>query len=503
MALLSVLLGCHRTTRSRDELTVLALSQPEHLDPRFPEDSLGANIGRLVYRSLLESDPRTFLPRPSLADSLTWVNPTHLRVTLRPGITFHHGLTLSADDVVATYQGILDPALGSRLRTTYSRVFQSVSRIDDRTVEFVLHRPDGTVESLLQQPILPAHDARGSELVAAPGRERRFDGAGPLRVLSLGEGQWSLTRREPVADAPSTFRFLSLHDPNTLALRLLHDDADIAEIKPELFSVFENNPHFSVVSAPSVGFTYLGLQCEQPALRDPRVRAAIAHAIDRERLREGRFGRHAVASTGPLAPQHWAYEPAVERRAYDPARARAMLDAAGLRDPSGEAPRMHLVLRVSSQRFAVTVANAVAAMLREVGIDVDVRASELATLIADLRAGRFDLALMTVPDLSDPWGLAFWFHSRSIPSPGNLSAGGNRWRFRSAALDAALDAGGAALGPDARRPHYQLAQRILASELPVIPMWHADVVYAVSNRYTQVVPRGDSYLDFLLNLRRR
>lgn len=481
---------------------MLALAQPEHLDPRFPEDALGANLGRLVYRSLFESDPHTFLPHPALAESLVWIDPTHLRVTLRPGTAFQSGEALTSTDVAATFESILDPARGSRLRTTFARVFQGVSVVDARTVEFALRRPDGTVESLLQQPILRARDARSGEVVASEGAQANFVGAGELSVSALLPGAWTLRRRTHVPGAPDAFRFLSLHDPNTLALRLLHGDADLAEIKPELFAVFENQPGFSVVSAPSVGFTYLGLHCEHPGLRDPRVRAALAHAIDRERLREGRFGRYAVASTGPLPPMHWAYEPSVVRYPYDPARARALLDAAGLVAPPGGV-RARFVLRTSSQRFSVTVAHAIAAMLADVGIDVEVRPSELATLIADLRAGRFDLALATVPDLSDPWGLAFWFHSRSIPSENNPSAGGNRWRFRSDALDAALDAGGSARGPDARRGHYQLAQRILAEGLPVIPMWHADVVYAVSRRFDHVAPRGDGYLDFLLNLRRR
>ena len=54
----------------------------------------------------------------------------------------------------------------------------------------------------------------------------------------------------------------------------------------------------------------------------------------------------------------------------------------------------------------MTVTHAIAEMLREVGIEVDVRPSELASMLTDLRAGRYDLTVLTMPDLSDPWGLA-------------------------------------------------------------------------------------------------
>jgi len=496
------MVGCARPRPSRDVLTVLSLAEPEHIDPRFPEDALGANLGRLVYRGLMQGDPRSFLPRPDLAERITWRDATHLHVTLRSDASFHDGSAVRAADVVATYRGILDPSLGSRLRSTYARVLRSVEARDERTVEFELQRPDGSFESLLQQPILPSRDAGAPELRSGLDAAR-FVGSGPLRVRSLARARWEFARVHPLPGAPSRLRVISLRDPNTLAQRMLHGDGDLAEIKPELFQLFERDRRFEVASAPSAGFTYLGIHCARPSLSDRRVRAAIAHAIDRERLREGKLGRHAVRATGPLPPSHWAYANDVATYPYDPTRARRLLDEAGLVDPPGPAPRVRWVLRVSSQRFAATVAHALAAMLADVGIEVEVRPSEPATLFADLRAGRFDLTFLTVPDLSDPWGLAFWFASSSIPTASAPNAGGNRWRFRSAELDEALEAGASVVGPDARRPHYQRAQRILAQELPVIPLWHADVVFVMSRRYEGLEPRGDGQLDFLLRLRWR
>lgn len=495
--------GCARERPNPDVLTVLTQAEPVHLDPRFPEDALGAALGRLVYRGLMEGDPRTFLPRPAMAERLERIDATHVRAVLREGVSFHDGTRVTARDIAATYGALLDPARGSRLRSTYARVLRRVAVIDERTVEFELHRPDGTFESLLQQPILPARDADGAEMSANAGAEGRFVGSGALRVARISRGRWEFMRVVTRQDAPSRVHVLSLHDPNTLAQRLLHGRGDVAEIKPELFELFEHRSDFVVRSAPSAGFTFLGVRCTAQGLSDRRVRAAIAHAIDRERLREGKLGSHAVASTGPVPPTHWAYEPDVARYAFDPARARTLLDEAGLVDPPGPTPRARWVLRVSSQRFAMTVAQAIASMLGDVGIEVLVRPSELATLLSDLRLGNFDLTFLTVPDLSDPWGLSFWFGSSSIPTAANPGAGGNRWRFRNSALDAALEAGARTIGADARAPHYRLAQRILADELPVVPLWHADVVFVASGRYENLTPRGDGQLDFLLGLTRR
>ncbi len=496
-------LGCANERPTRDVLTVLTQAEPVHLDPRFPEDALGAALGRLVYRGLMEGDPRTFVARPAMAERIERIDSTHVRAVLRSGLTFQGGSRVTARDVAATYESLLNPARGSRLRSTYARVIRGVRATNERTVEFELHRPDGTFESLLQQPILPASDAHGAEIMANPGSEARFVGAGAVRVTRIARGRWEFTRVEARRLAPSRIDFVSLHDPNTLAQRMLHGGGDVAEIKPELFELFEHRSDFSVESAPSAGFTFLGVRCTSPGLSDRRVRAAIAHAIDRERLRVGKLGSHGVASTGPIPPTHWAYEANVARYPFDPARARVLLDEAGLVDPPGPTPRARWVLRVSSQRFAMTVAQAAASMLADVGIEVAVRPSELATLLSDLRQGSFDLTFLTVPDLSDPWGLSFWFGSASIPTPSNPGAGGNRWRFRSGALDATLEAGARSIGADARAPHYRLAQQILAEELPIVPLWHADVVFVASRRYENLTPRGDGQLDFLLGLTRR
>jgi peptide/nickel transport system substrate-binding protein len=478
---------------------VLVPSEPEHLDPRYPGDALGATISRLLYASLLENDPRTFVPRLAAAEALEVVDPGTVRARLRTGLRFHDGTPLTARDVAATYEAVLDPARGSTLRGTYARVFRGVRALDERTIEFALTGSDGTYPSLLQLPIVRARDAAGTEIAAVEGNEARFVGAGPMRVRSLARGAWVLDRVAAVPGRPRSVRFLTMRDPNTLALRLLHGDADVAEVKSELFPLFEGRARFSLASARSVGFTYLGLRNDHPALARREVRHAIAHAIDREALMAGKLGAYAVASTGPLPPTHWAYAANVARYPYDPARARRLLDTV-LPRPAGGGPRTRLVLRATNVRFTMTIARAIAEMLAAVDIDVDVRQSDLAAVLSDLRAARYDLTVLTMPDLSDPWGIAWLFATSSMPSRENPRAGGNRWRYSNPALDAALEAGRRALGPDARRPHYAEAQRILAEDLPVVPLWHADLVYAGGTRVRGLRPRGDGQLDWLLDL---
>jgi peptide/nickel transport system substrate-binding protein len=149
---------------------------------------------------------------------------------------------------------------------------------------------------------------------------------------------------------------------------------------------------------------------------------------------------------------------------------------------------LRLTLRCGSDRFRQSIARAIAAMLSDVGIEVELRPSEVATLIADLNRGRFELTMLEVPEVVEPHVLTWFFGSDHVPGRGK--EGANRWRLRSDTLDAALERGRAHVERAARIDAYREAQRILAQELPIIPLWHEDVVAVRGHEAREVrVPR--------------
>jgi peptide/nickel transport system substrate-binding protein len=222
---------------------------------------------------------------------------------------------------------------------------------------------------------------------------------------------------------------------------------------------------------------------EAPALRDVRVRQALAYGIDRTRLMHVKLGNRARLARGWIAPGHWAFDEGTPEYAYDPDRARALLREASSAAPgerSASPSRLHLTLRCGSDRFRQSIARALGAMWAAIGVDVEIRPSEVATLIADLNRGRFELTMLEVPEVIEPHVLSFFFGSDHVPGAGR--EGANRWRLRSAALDRALESGRVQLDREARKAAYSDVQRILAQELPVIPLWHEDVVAVESQR---------------------
>lgn len=490
LAAFSLLSGCRAAEAPPAEPGALRLvlpTEPLELDPRFVGDAWGLRLSRLVFASLVTIDPETLAVTPDLAERVDVVSASEYRVTLRPGLRFSDGSRLTATDVAATYRGITAPALRSRYARTYARI----SRIDvedDLHLTFVLDGPHASFLTDLELPIIRAIDA-GRRMAETPSG---LVGAGPYRLVGRRVGaidlaanpRWHLGR-------PKVDRILCVvvHDDNTRALRLLGGAADVAvnALPPLLLPLFEGDRAFEVRSAPGPGTTYLGFQTEAEPVRDVRVRRAIAHAIDRDLLVRSKLGSRGAVANGFVPEGHWAHVSDLDAPRYDPAAARRLLDEAGYPDPSGPEPRMRLLLRTATDRFRVSVARAIAAMLRDVGVEVQVRPSESASLFADLNAGRFAMVLMQMPELFEPHLLSWFFASDRIPGPGG--EGANRFRLRDPELDAALEQGRVAAGLADRRAAYDRAQRILARALPAVPLWQEHVTIVARRGLGVSVPR--------------
>jgi len=219
-----------------------------------------------------------------------------------------------------------------------------------------------------------------------------------------------------------------------------------------------------------------------PVLKDVRVRQAIGYAIDRQAIIDYLRRGMAIPATGILPPISWAFDPDAFAFSYDPARARALLDEAGYADPDGEgpAPRLRLTLKMSSNEFNRLQGAVVQENLRAVGIDLEVRTYEFATLFADVLAGSFQMYFLqwTGGAVADPDILRRVFHSDQTPP-----AGFNRGGFSDPRVDRLLDEATTSTGEAQRRLLYNRAQRLIAEQAPYISLWcKTNVIVAQRDR---------------------
>jgi peptide/nickel transport system substrate-binding protein len=485
--------GCSRPSEhDPDALVVMLPRDAEQLDPRFVGDPYGLRVSRLLFGSLVTIDPRTLEVIPDLAESVKAQSPTQFEVRLREGLRFSDGSPLDARDVVATFEGIVDPQLRSRYAHAYRRIAEM--RVSDpRTILFVLREPHATFLTDLELPIVRSEDA--FRRIATPDDPFPI-GAGPYRLVKREPGILEL-RTNPhwhrgTPKYPS-LRLVVIRDDNTRALRMLAGQGDlaIASIPPLLLPIFEDDERFETRSAAGISTMYLGFQTTSPKLDDLRVRRAIGYAIDRELLVRSKYDGLARVTDSWIPHGHWAEVDRLPSQGFDPDQARALLDAAGFSDPPGSEPRMRLVLRTTSDRFRQSVARAIAAMLREVGIEVDVRPSEAATLISDLNRGRFEITLLQVPEVIEPHVLSWFFDSSRIPGP--QSEGANRWRYENEELDRLFEVGRTQIDREQRQAAYVRVQQILARDIPVLPLWQPDTIAVFRRGSSFDVPRDGRF----------
>ena len=148
-----------------------------------------------------------------------------------------------------------------------------------------------------------------------------------------------------------------------------------------------------------------------------------------------------------------------------------MLDEAGYKDPDGDGPlpRLHLSLKISSVEETRLQATVIQQDLARVGIDLDVRSYEFATMYADVIKGNFQMfSLQWVGGaMVDPDILRRVFHSTQTPP-----AGFNRGHYSNPEVDRLLDLAGTATTESERKKYYGEVQKIVADDAPYISIWN-------------------------------
>ncbi len=458
---------------------------PVTLDPRFATDAASTRINRLLYARMVDFDAR-FRPVPSLA-SWEVVRPRLYRFTLVDGMRrFHDGALLEAEDVKATYDSVLDPATASPHRAGLDMIESIVVR-DQRTVDFNLARPDALFPGRLVVGILPAAAiARDHEFSRSPIGSGKFEfvdwrADGNLRIRRLDDGQ--------------VVEFVRVPQPTVRVLKLVRGELDMlqGDVPTELVQWLLDRDDIRVQKQRGTNFAYLGFNMEDPVVGQLRVRKAIAYAIDREAIIRFVMGGAARPASAILTPDHWAGNPQLEAPSFDPKRAIALLREAGY----GPGNPARIVYKTSSDPFRVRLATILQEQLGRVGIEVDLRSYDWGTFYADIKAGRFQMYSLAWVGIKMPDIFKYALHSTSVPP-----AGANRGRFLSDVADKLMDDAENAATLAEQAGYYRQLQEYLLEQLPYVPLWYEDQVFASRDDIVGYSLGRDGNYDGLIEARR-
>ncbi|MBP2674729.1 MAG: appA 1, partial [Deltaproteobacteria bacterium] len=457
--------GCAQKLPIDEGRLVIALpGTPVSLDPRLATDAYGEQLLQMTHASLVRLDAAGN-PVPELAAAWETPDPMTYVFTLRPGATFHDGRPLTSADARDTFSWILDPANRSPHRATYRHIVK-IETPDARTVVFRLSEPFAPFLSTMVRGIVPSGSRAGGYTPPA--------GAGPYRIDDVSpDGEATLSAFDRCVGGPPgiravTVKFIPDSNVRFLELKMGSVNFTLNGVDPDMLPAVERTERLAVEEAPGGNVSYLGFNLRDRALSDPRVRRAIALAIDRDAIVRTIWKGRADVVDSILPAGSWAHEPDLPTLLFDPAQARRLLDEAGFRDGDGAGPlpRLRLTYKTSQNEVRRRVATVIQEQLRQVGILVEIQSLEWGTFYSDVKKGNFQLYGLTWVGIFDPDIYYHAFHSASMPPDG-----ANRGGYANARVDRLTEEARRETSREKRRAMYREVQRILARDLPVFPLW--------------------------------
>ena len=487
---LSLLLLARPVAAEPTQLTIVQPAEATTMDPGRSTQVLTVNYFYNLYDSLTRWDAALQL-QPGLATSWKAVNDITWEFTLRPGVKFHDGSPLTAEDVRATIERNLVP--GKTVVTAGFTTIELVQAASPTLVRVVTRKPD---------PLLPVRMAQmGSQIL--PARLTTDEGAKELARRPIGSGayrfvEWVKDERlvmEANRDwwgwegrPPSVDRVLwkAIPDDFPRLVALEKGDADIVtSVPPDRIRSVAEGRNTRVVSVPSTRTVEFNINSTQPPLSDKRVRQALHYALDVPAIIRSLFAGLGRPLVGGLADTDFGYNPALKPYPYDPARARALLAEAG--SPGGIDVTLHAGMgtMVNDKQLLEVIAD----MWAKVGIRARVAMMEMGArqrMVNERALPPGGLLLINVQStLLDADG-SLW----RILHPTGL--GGRYWagsqpghRFHEVMEQARYN-----LDPKKRKALYVEATQLFDDEKPWLELFQEVIVYGTSKRVT-FRPRPD------------
>lgn len=484
LAISSCTKSCARSSSPNKYINIAVGLPIDTIDPRYATSAIAARVSKLVFAPLFDLS-EDLTPEPFLAITITSLDEKTFKVLLKPNLSFHDGSPLTADDVIYTFGELASKDVASPHADKLNYI-KDIRKESPREIIFELKKPFAPF--LTDICALGIVSKKSCENRSAQCRHE-YNGSGPFKLKTWDTAK-EIVELEPFAQwwegAPqSPLRIRVVRDENTRLLELMGKKTDLVEgdISPQNTIELKKQPHLSVQEVKGLGYSYLAVNVRGPkpidkpgspqyltraALADVKVRNAIAHAIDFDKIIEKIFLGSAQRASGLIPNGHWAKDPDLKPTPYDPKRAEKELDEAGF--PLIKKSRFHVVIATTPNRMRQSIAQLYADYLGKVGIEATVRVKEWGALYQDMKQGNFELFSAIWSPVTEP-DLYYWVHhSASIPKEdGN---GGNRHGYHNTEVDRLIEEGRSIIAPEERKLVYQKIERIMLEELPYIPLWN-------------------------------
>lgn len=470
------------------DLRIGLQEDPDVLDT----DQARTFVGRIVFESLCDKLINTapdlsFVPE--LATEWSWsADGLELTMKLREDVVFHDGTPFNAAAVVANIdrsQNLPESRRKSELASV-----ASVAATGDYEVKFTLKSPDATLLAQLSDRagmmISPtAFTAAGLDFGANPvcsGEYKFVERIEQDRIVLEKFADYYNT------DAYSYDRviFLPIPDTTVRLANLQSGDLDMLErLAPSDLAAVKGDAN--LVAAEAIGIGYQGItvnvgngdRAKTPFGQDKRVRQALSWAIDREVVNQVVFEGAYAPGNQPFPPNSPWYDGSNPVPARDVEKAKALLAEAGLE-------RVTIEMQAANNPVQLQLMQVIQSMAAEAGIDISIKATEFATMLAEQTEGRYESTQVGWSGRTDPDGNIHTFVT--------CEGGQNDSKYCNPEVDNLLNAARTSTDQATRKTSYDAANKILSDELPIIYLYHPTWLWALRSNVTGFVAHPDGMI---------
>ena len=448
-------------------------------DPYFNNTRELVIIGNNVWDGLLFRNLKSGEYEPLLAKSYKWIDNTTLEFELREDVKFHDGSTFDADDVVYTVNFVADPDNGVLTQANVNWM-ASAEKLDQHKVRIKLKEPFPAALAYLAQAVFMMPDGHYDSAPADAQGKKDYGavkpvGTGPYKIDEINAGESIVMSRNEnyIKDGPKgtpaigNLTFRTIKEMNTQVAELLTGGIDwIWDVPKDQAEQLEGMGPVTVKNAKTMRISYLAFDVDGDSgvkyFTDKKVRAAVAHAINRPSIVKNMVGPAAEVIHAACHPDQFGCTQDVPKWDYDPEKAKALLKEAG--HPNG----FEFDIYAYRQR---EFTEAVIGDLAAIGLKANLKFMQYRALRELVWKGETPINHMT-------WG------SNSIPdvsaSTGHFFSGGRDDPAKDPKVVEALEQGNTSTDPEERKAAYQKALSIISGELYWLPMFTYAKYYAFS-----------------------
>ncbi len=472
-------------------IVVASIGDAKRLNPIIANDSASGEINGQVFNGLIKYD-KDLLFEGDLAKS--WeVSDDGLVITfhLRPNVRWHDGVPFTADDVLFTYQKLIDPNIATPYGADYERVARA-EVLDPLTFRVTYKEPFAPALESWSMGIIPKHLLKGKD-INTDDFNRHPVGTGPYKFKEWLTGQKIVlvANDDYFKGRPNIDEYIYriIPDPATIFLELKAKGVDTMGLTPLQYqrqtktAFFREN--FRKFRYPANGYTYLGYNLRDPKFSDKKVRQALSYAINKEDIIKGvRLGLGSVA-TGPYPPHYWAYNPKARRYPYDPEKARRMLaeagwvdtDQDGILDRDGQPFRFTIITNQGNDERK-QAAEIIQQNFKKVGIAVKIKVVEWQAFINQFVDKRnFEAIILGWSIGIDPDNYIMWHSSQTGPNQYNFVS------YSNPEVDRLLVLGRKTFDRQNRQEIYRKIHAILAEDQPYCFLYVPDALPIVNVKF--------------------